>query len=66
MACARGMGGHMHLYAPEYLAASYGIVGSTGPAAAGFALAAAGSIRVQRQPLGDQHSVLGCRPQQTQ
>ena len=36
--CA-GQGGHMHLYAPEYLAASSGIVGSSGPAAAGFALA---------------------------
>ena len=35
-----GMGGHMHLFAPEYLAASSGIVGASGPAAAGFALAA--------------------------
>lgn len=35
----RGMGGHMHLFAPEFLAASSGIVGSSGPAAAGFALA---------------------------
>jgi acetoin:2,6-dichlorophenolindophenol oxidoreductase subunit alpha len=35
-----GHGGHMHLYAPEYLAASSGIVGAAGPAAAGFALAA--------------------------
>lgn len=34
-----GMGGHMHLFAPEFLAASSGIVGSSGPAAAGFALA---------------------------
>jgi pyruvate dehydrogenase E1 component alpha subunit len=29
----------MHLFAPEYLAASSGIVGASGPAAAGFALA---------------------------
>lgn len=35
-----GMGGHMHLFAPEHLAASSGIVGASGPAAAGFALAA--------------------------
>ncbi len=35
-----GMGGHMHLFAPEHLAASSGIVGAAGPAAAGFALAA--------------------------
>lgn len=35
----KGMGGHMHLFAPEYLAASSGIVGASGPAAAGFALA---------------------------
>ncbi len=35
-----GMGGHMHLYAQEVLAASVGIVGAGGPAAAGFALAA--------------------------
>jgi acetoin:2,6-dichlorophenolindophenol oxidoreductase subunit alpha len=35
-----GQGGHMHLFAPEYLAASSGIVGAAGPAAAGFALAA--------------------------
>ena len=35
-----GMGGHMHLYSREYLAASSGIVGAAGPAAAGFALAA--------------------------
>ena len=34
-----GMGGHMHLYAPEKLMASSGIVGAAGPAAAGFALA---------------------------
>ncbi len=36
----RGWGGHMHLFAPEYLAASSGIVGAMGPTAAGFALAA--------------------------
>ncbi len=35
-----GKGGHMHLFSPEHLAASSGIVGSSGPAAAGFALAA--------------------------
>ena len=35
-----GRGGHMHLFAPALLAASSGIVGSSGPAAAGFALAA--------------------------
>ena len=35
----KGMGGHMHLFAPELLAASSGIVGASGPAAAGFALA---------------------------
>ncbi len=35
-----GMGGHMHLFAPEKLIASSGIVGAAGPAAAGFALAA--------------------------
>lgn len=35
-----GMGGHMHLFAPDLLAASSGIVGSSGPLAAGFALAA--------------------------
>lgn len=35
-----GHGGHMHLFAPQYLAASSGIVGAAGPAAAGFALAA--------------------------
>lgn len=34
-----GMGGHMHLFSPEKLAASSGIVGSSGPAAIGFALA---------------------------
>ncbi len=36
----RGRGGHMHLFSREHLAASSGIVGSAGPAAAGFALAA--------------------------
>ncbi len=35
-----GMGGHMHLFSKEYLAASSGIVGAEGPAAAGFALSA--------------------------
>jgi len=35
-----GMGGHMHLFAPDLLAASSGIVGAVGPAGAGFALAA--------------------------
>lgn len=34
-----GKGGHMHLYSKEYLAASSGIVGSSGPAATGFAIA---------------------------
>ncbi len=34
-----GMGGHMHLFSPNLLAASSGIVGSSGPAAVGFALA---------------------------
>jgi TPP-dependent pyruvate/acetoin dehydrogenase alpha subunit len=37
--CA-GNGGHMHLFSKEHLAASSGIVGASGPAAAGFALAA--------------------------
>jgi TPP-dependent pyruvate/acetoin dehydrogenase alpha subunit len=36
----RGMGGHMHLFSLEHLSASSGIVGSAGPLAAGFALAA--------------------------
>lgn len=36
----KGMGGHMHLFSPEHLAASSGIVGAAGPLAAGFALAA--------------------------
>ncbi|MCP4424635.1 MAG: thiamine pyrophosphate-dependent dehydrogenase E1 component subunit alpha, partial [Chloroflexi bacterium] len=35
-----GKGGHMHLFSKEHLAASSGIVGSAGPAAVGFALAA--------------------------
>jgi len=35
-----GMGGHMHLFSKEHLAASSGIVGAAGPAAVGFALAA--------------------------
>ena len=35
-----GMGGHMHLFSPEHRSASSGIVGSSGPLAAGFALAA--------------------------
>jgi acetoin:2,6-dichlorophenolindophenol oxidoreductase subunit alpha len=35
-----GMGGHMHLFSREHLAASSGIVGAEGPMAAGFALAA--------------------------
>ena len=35
----RGMGGHMHLFSKEHLAASSGIVGAAGPTAAGFALA---------------------------
>jgi pyruvate dehydrogenase E1 component alpha subunit len=35
-----GMGGHMHLFSPERLGASSGIVGAVGPLAAGFALAA--------------------------
>ncbi|MCC6748919.1 MAG: thiamine pyrophosphate-dependent dehydrogenase E1 component subunit alpha [Deltaproteobacteria bacterium] len=34
-----GMGGHMHLFSREHLAASSGIVGAAGPLAAGFALA---------------------------
>jgi pyruvate dehydrogenase E1 component alpha subunit len=36
----RGMGGHMHLFSKEHLAASSGIVGAEGPTAAGFALSA--------------------------
>lgn len=35
-----GKGGHMHLFSKEHLAASSGIVGASGPAAVGFALAA--------------------------
>jgi TPP-dependent pyruvate/acetoin dehydrogenase alpha subunit len=35
-----GMGGHMHLFSKEHLAASSGIVGAAGPTAAGFALSA--------------------------
>jgi acetoin:2,6-dichlorophenolindophenol oxidoreductase subunit alpha len=35
-----GMGGHMHLFSKECKAASSGIVGSSGPLAAGFALEA--------------------------
>jgi acetoin:2,6-dichlorophenolindophenol oxidoreductase subunit alpha len=35
-----GAGGHMHLFAPELLAASSGIVGAAGPSGVGFALAA--------------------------
>jgi len=35
-----GMGGHMHLFSKDHLAATSGIVGAAGPAAAGFALAA--------------------------
>jgi TPP-dependent pyruvate/acetoin dehydrogenase alpha subunit len=34
-----GMGGHMHLFSKELLMASSGIVGASGPAAVGFALA---------------------------
>jgi len=34
-----GQGGHMHLFSKEHLAASSGIVGASGPAAVGFALA---------------------------
>jgi acetoin:2,6-dichlorophenolindophenol oxidoreductase subunit alpha len=37
--CA-GVGGHMHLYSREHLAASSGIVGASAPAAAGFGIAA--------------------------
>lgn len=36
----RGRGGHMHLLAPGFLAASSGIVGASGPIVTGFALAA--------------------------
>jgi TPP-dependent pyruvate/acetoin dehydrogenase alpha subunit len=34
-----GMGGHMHLFSPEHHVTSSGIVGASGPAAVGFALA---------------------------
>lgn len=34
-----GRGGHMHLFSSDHLAASSGIVGATGPAGVGFALA---------------------------
>ena len=34
-----GRGGHMHLFSKEHLAVSSGIVGASGPAAVGFALA---------------------------
>jgi pyruvate dehydrogenase E1 component alpha subunit len=37
---SRGRGGHMHLFAPERITASSGIVGASAPTAAGFALAA--------------------------
>jgi pyruvate dehydrogenase E1 component alpha subunit len=36
----KGRGGHMHIFSKSHLLASSGIVGSSGPAAAGFALAA--------------------------
>jgi TPP-dependent pyruvate/acetoin dehydrogenase alpha subunit len=36
----RGAGGHMHLLSEDHLATSSGIVGSSGPAGIGFALAA--------------------------
>ncbi|HDL49541.1 MAG TPA: thiamine pyrophosphate-dependent dehydrogenase E1 component subunit alpha, partial [Actinobacteria bacterium] len=32
-----GHGGHMHMFSPQHLAVSSGIVGSSGPLAAGFA-----------------------------
>lgn len=35
----RGHGGHMHLFDPDRMAASSGIVGASGPTACGFALA---------------------------
>ena len=35
-----GLGGHMHLFSKDHLAASSGIVGASGPSACGFALAA--------------------------
>lgn len=50
-----GRGGHMHLFAKDHLAASSGIVGAAGPAAAGFALSAqyAGSGAVAVAFFGD-------------
>jgi pyruvate dehydrogenase E1 component alpha subunit len=36
----QGWGGHMHLFSPEHLAASSGIVGAAGPLACGFGLSA--------------------------
>lgn len=42
--CA-GQGGHMHLFSKEHMIASSGIVGSSGPAATGFALA----LKYQKQ-----------------
>lgn len=36
----KGRGGHMHLFSPEHLSASSGIVGASGPAGVGFGLAA--------------------------
>lgn len=36
----KGQGGHMHLFSKEHLVASSGIVGASGPAAAGFGMAA--------------------------
>ena len=35
----RGYGGHMHLFSREYITASSGIVGASGPLGSGFALA---------------------------
>jgi pyruvate dehydrogenase E1 component alpha subunit len=35
-----GLGGHMHLFSRDHLAASSGIVGAAGPVASGFAVAA--------------------------
>ena len=35
----KGQGGHMHLFSKEHLSASSGIVGASGPAGVGFALA---------------------------
>lgn len=35
----RGLGGHMHLFSPELLSASTGIVGASAPMSVGFALA---------------------------